>query len=79
MATKTISLSLHAYEKLRRARRAPDESFSHVVMRATWPEDTISGKELLELLRATPPCFTEEELDAIDRAKAQDQPPESKW
>lgn len=34
MATKTISLKLEAYEKLRAARRSPDESFSEVVMRA---------------------------------------------
>ena len=34
MATKTIALRLEAYERLKRARRTPTESFSDVVMRA---------------------------------------------
>ena len=41
MATKTISLKLDAYEKLRAARRQPTESFSQVILRARWPEETI--------------------------------------
>ena len=50
MATKTISLELDAYEKLKRAKRQPRESFSSVVRRARWDEMTGAG-QLLESLR----------------------------
>lgn len=39
MATKTISLKVEAYERLRSARRYREESFSEVVMRATHLRD----------------------------------------
>ena len=45
---KTISLKEAAYERLRAARRYSEESFSAVVLRATWPESTTTGKALLE-------------------------------
>jgi hypothetical protein len=51
MATKTISLELNAYEKLRRARRDPRESFSSVVRRARWEDQPATGPRLLEDLR----------------------------
>lgn len=51
MARKTVSLSLDAYERLRAARRHPGESFSQVILRARWPELTITGGELLQLMR----------------------------
>ena len=43
MATKTVSITVDAYDKLRRARRYPTESFTQVILRATWPEDTITA------------------------------------
>lgn len=79
MASKTISLRLEAYEKLKGARRYPGESFSEVVLRASWPEETVTGAELLELYRRDGPFFTEEELDRIERAKTEERPPEDKW
>ena len=79
MATKTISLNLPAYERLRRARRSPTESFSHVVLRATWPEQTVTARELLNLWGDRPPFFTDAELDRIERAKAADTAPRNKW
>jgi len=79
MSTKTISLKLEAYERLRAARRYPTESFSEVVLRATWPEDTITARELLALARARGPRLGEAELDAIDALKRLDAPPEDKW
>lgn len=79
MATKTISLSLPAYERLRRARLRPEESFSQVVLRASWSEQTVTARELLAQWADEPPFFTEGGLDAIDRAKATDVPPVDKW
>lgn len=52
MAIKTISLELDAYEKLRRARRAPRESFSSVVRRARWADQPPDAGALLQDLRA---------------------------
>jgi Putative antitoxin len=79
MAAKTISLKQEAYDRLRAARRYPTESFSEVVLRATWPEDTISAGGLLALMRSSLPWFTDDELDAIETAKRNDAPPEDKW
>lgn len=79
MGTKTISLKTEAYDRLRSARRYPTESFSEVVLRATWPEDTVTAKGLLAMLESSPPWFTAEELDGIESAKRDDLPPEDKW
>ncbi len=78
MATKTISLSLDAYEKLRRAKR-PGESFSDVVRRAHWIDETISAGELLRRRREHGAMLSAEELDRIEAAKGDDRPPEEKW
>jgi len=79
MATKTISLKLEAYEKLKAVRRYPDESFTQVVLRGEWPQEPITGGELLERSRRRGPFFSEEELDRIEDLKANDAPPEDKW
>lgn len=79
MATKTVSLSMEAYLRLRSARRHRGESFSQVILRAEWPERTVTGRELLARLAATPPVLPESALDAIDAAKARQRPPEDKW
>ena len=79
MATKTISLRVEAYERLRRARLHPSESFSDVVMRAVWDESPITGAELLDLYEVDGPFLSASALDRIDEAKATDRPPEDKW
>lgn len=79
MATKTISLRIEAYEKLRAARRFPDESFSQVVLRAIWPQDTVTGRELLRQMDERGPLLRGEELDRIEELKRSDPPPEDKW
>ena len=79
MSTKTVSLKQEAYERLRAARRYPGESFSEVVLRATWPEDTVTARALLRSVRTTPPHFTLEALDRVDALKRRDVPPEDKW
>lgn len=65
MATKTISLKVEAWERLRRARRSPTESYSEVVMRAQWPEMGITGRELLELYVSEGPHLSAEALDRM--------------
>ena len=79
MSVKTVSLKLEAYERLRAARRYPTESFSEVVLRATWPEDTVTARELLALGRSRGARFSGAELDRIEALKQQDLPPEDKW
>lgn len=79
MSTKTISLKREAYERLRAARRYPAESFSEVVLRANWPEDTTTARELLEAYGTGRPHLSDEELDRIEALKRRDAPPEDKW
>lgn len=79
MAVRTISLKTEAYERLKAARRYPTESFSEVVLRATWPEDTVTAGGLLALVRTSPAWFTEAELEGIEAVKQGDTPPEDKW
>ena len=79
MATRTISLKEEAYRRLKAARRYPSESFSEVVLRATWPEDTITGRGLLELHVSGLAIFRDDELDRIEELKARVLPPEDKW
>jgi IS4 transposase len=63
IATKTISLELDAYEKLRKAKRA-GESFSAVVRRARFgPADT-TGRSILESLSSRTP--SEEDRRAVE-------------
>lgn len=75
MATKTVSLELDAYEKLKRAKRTPRESFSSVVRRARWSDEPATGKEVLEAvreLRRSHPesLLAEDALDEIERRAA---------
>lgn len=79
MASKTISLRVDAYERLRQARRRPDESFTEVVLRAEWPDMGITGQELIDLYRREGPMFDAGALDRIEEAKAADRPPRDKW
>ncbi len=51
MATKTISLELDAYEKLKRAKRSDRESFSSVVRRARFAHETKTAEQVLSALR----------------------------
>lgn len=78
MATKTISLELDAYEKLRAAKRGR-ESFSSVVRRAVIPGASRSGAEVIAYLKSEGPFFTDGELDAMEEAAEGDQPPENPW
>jgi len=72
MPTKTISLELDAYEKLRKAKRFPRESFSEVVRRVNIPGLGASGRDLL----AREVFLDEEDFEAIDSLNANDLPPD---
>lgn len=79
MPTRTISIREEAYERLRRARRTPSESFSDVVMRAVWPDAPLSASSFLTVVRERGALYRKEELDRIDEANRTDLPPEDKW
>jgi predicted CopG family antitoxin len=79
MATKTISIRVAAYEKLRRAKTRPGESFSDVVMRARWDEQTVTGAEFLTQVRERGALYSSEGLDAIEEMKSESKPPKDKW
>lgn len=48
-------------------------------LRARRDMETITGGELLRRSREHGPHFSAEELDRIERLKAEDRPPEDKW
>jgi len=48
IATKTISVDLEAYERLRMARMHERESFSKVIKRAVWKAEGGTAAALLE-------------------------------
>ena len=75
MVTKTISIDLEAYERLRNARRSPDDSFSKVIKRAVWPPAPRTAAALLAALEAMP-VMSEAELDRLDAAQLADSAPE---
>jgi predicted CopG family antitoxin len=79
MAVKTVTLRVEAYERLRAARAWPGESFSQVVLRATWNQPTITARELLDRYQESGPFFTEGELESIEELMGADPPPGDKW
>ena len=78
MATKTITLELDAYEKLRAAKRGR-ESFSSVVRRVVIPDAPKSGSELVALIRSRGPLFSDSELDEMESAADHDSLPDNPW
>lgn len=78
MATKTISIDLEAYERLRRARRSRSESFSMVIKRAAWPAPPRTAGALLKAFTGTD-AMDEGALDRLSEAQAADEPPENPW
>lgn len=78
MATKTISIDLEAYERLRAARRSPNESFSRVIKRARWRKEVPTAAALLEALVELP-TVSDDVLMRLDEAQHADAPPEDPW
>lgn len=83
MATKTISLELDAYEKLKRCKRNPRESFSSVVRRVVWADEASTAGTLLQLLKkkmAQGDFLPEEDLlDRLDEAQESPRVSRAKW
>jgi len=83
MATKTISLELDAYERLRKARLTPSESFSSVVRRAVFPGTPCTAGEVLEIakrrLEEGKTLLSQESLDRLDAAQKNPRSSESHW
>lgn len=78
MATKTISLELDAYERLRTAKRA-GESFSAVVRRAVFPEDPPTGAVLLDIYARRASSVSDEYLESVEAAASHDARPDDPW
>lgn len=78
MATKTTSVDLEAYERLRRARHAPDESFSRVIKRAHWSDEVRTAAGLLKAFAETL-LPDPDALARLDEAQRADAPPEDPW
>jgi hypothetical protein len=83
VATKTISLEIDAYERLRKAKRNPSESFSSVVRRAVFPDSVTTAGDLLaagrERTAKRSPLLTDEALDRLDRAQREPRSSSSHW
>lgn len=52
MATKTISIELDVYERLKALRTAPSESFSQVLRRSLPVRAGLTGAEILSLIES---------------------------
>lgn len=78
MATKTISLELDAYEKLR-TRKRPGESFSDVVRRSRFEDAAPTGRALLDYFNSGGSRVEESYLDAVESAAARDRLPDNPW
>lgn len=78
MATKTITLEIDAYEKLRQAKRG-GESFTEVVRRATWVNPPLTGAALRTYLRSGGSRISEKYLEAVESTAALDPIPDNPW
>ncbi len=78
MATKTITLELDAYERLRAAKKS-GESFSEVVRRAEFAESPLTGESLRAYYRSGGSGVSESYLDSVEEAVKHDPAPDSPW
>ncbi len=76
--TKTITLELDAYERLRSSKR-PGESFSEVIRRAVFRDSPPTGEDLREWFRGGGSGVSGQYLDAVEEAARNDLPPNDPW
>jgi len=79
MSSKTISLSEKAYQRLQAQRQGAGDSFSRIVMRARWEDESVTAGQLLELWSDEPSFFTDTELESIESAKQEQAEPVDNW
>ena len=78
MATKTISIDLIAYERLKTARIGPRDSFSQVIRRAQWQQEAKTCSGLLAALEGLP-AADEAVIQYLESAQQQDLAPDNSW
>jgi len=78
MNSKTITLELDAYEKLKGMKRA-GESFTEVVRRASFSDAPLTGRELRNYLKAGGSGISERYLQAVEAASKHDPVPDNPW
>jgi hypothetical protein len=78
VATKTISIDLAAYERLRNARLRADESFSQVIKRGRWDDTASTAAALLEALERSP-LPSKGTLSRLEQAQRTDAAPADPW
>ena len=78
MPTRTITLELDAYEKLRLAKRG-GESFTEVVRRAVLVDAPLTGEALRQYLRSGGSGVSDKYLDTIEEAAKRDPVPDDPW
>ncbi len=78
MATRTITLELDAYEKLRAA-KTPGESFSEVVRRAVFPGTPPTGAKLQAYFQSGGSSIGDDYLEAVEQASKHDPVPDRPW
>ena len=78
MATKTITLELDAYEKLRQVKRG-GESFTEVVRRAIWLDAPATGEGLIQHFHNGGSGISDKYLDAVEKAAHHDPIPDDPW
>jgi len=78
MGSKNISISEDAYLRLRRARRHPRESFSQVIRRSRWDDETPTASSWMEAFDEVP-LVEDTVIESLDADQKADYPPEDKW
>ena len=78
MPTKTITLELDAYEKLRLAKRR-GESYTEVVRRAILVDAPLTGAALRDYYQYGGSGVSEKYLDSVEEAAKHDPIPDNPW
>lgn len=78
MATKTISIDLVAYDRLKAAQTDPRDSFSQIIRRAVWEDGKKTCGSLLSALGSMP-AADEDVIRFLEKAQSLDSPPDNPW